>query len=420
MSVGRRTLTLLILLGLVGTPALLMRALCVGHSCDAPAKAAGSAPFCRLPPEIRRGLIDGYQQGRSPDVFAVARTEGALKVGDGRWPGIDARVGGLPVVMPAVVDPPDRPRLDQIAPTVAALIGLERAHPEVRSGKAMPLRSAPGGDRPRVVLLVGLKGWDDLEAAPPALQAVVDAGRAWEVSPGSIPADPAALFTTVGTGGVPRQHGITGSVIRDADGVARSSWRPGAPTSVIATLADDLDELSGQEATVAMVAHAPTDRGLIGNGWYVDTDRDAFVVQPHPGRAGRAFERIVKEGDQSALYALSLDLDEGMRRVNAAVARALRVVERVSGGDMLTVVVGTGERPEPVMDERELIARLGEAADLIERTVAGGFFLDQKALARTGTSEDALVEALKAIEVDGRRLFADVFTGISLAFGRYC
>jgi hypothetical protein len=57
---------------------------------------------------------------------------------------------------------------------------------------------------------------------------------------------------------------------------------------------------------------------------------------------------------------------------------------------------------------------------LIERSVPGGFFVDQEELARAGTSEDVLVDALKEVEVDGRPLFADVFTGISLAFGRYC
>lgn len=418
MFLGRRTLILLIVLGLAAAPAVLLRALCVGRSCEAPAQAAGAAPFCRLPADVRRELIDGYQDGRSPDVFAVARSEGSVRVGGTPWPGIASHVARVPVVISPSEARTGRIRLDQIAPTVANLIGLERAHPEVRSGDAISIRSSV--DRPRSALLIGIKGWGDLADAPDPVRALMDAGVATEASPGSTPADPAALFTTVGTGGLPRQHGITGSVIRDEDGVARPAWGPRAPTSVIATLADDLDEVSDQDAAVAMVAHASTDRGLIGDGWYVDRDRDAFVVEPHPQRAARAFEGIVGETDRTAVYALTLDLDAGRRRIGVAIERAARAVERVSGGDFVTVVVGTGSRPPPALEEHELIDALGEAGELIERTVAGGFFLDQEALVRTGTSEDVVVEALKALEVDGRRLFADVFTGISLAFGRYC
>lgn len=418
MFLGRRTLTLLIALGLVGAPAVLMRALCVGRACDTPARAATTTPFCRLPADVRRQLIDGHQDGRSPDVFAVARREGSLRVDGAPWPGIQAHVAAVPAIISPAPDAAGGLRLDQIAPTIASLIGLKRAHPEVRSGDPIPIR--PGPDRYRAVLVIGIKGWGDLAAAPDAVRALRDAGVAVEAAAGSTPADPAALFTTVGTGGLPRQHGITGSALRDADGMVRLAWGPRAPTSVIATLADDLDEVSDQDATVAMVAHASTDRGLIGDGWYVDSDRDTFVVEPHPQRAAQAFELIVRDADRTAVYALTVDVGAGRRRVNDAIERSLRAVERVSGGRFATVVVGTGARPRPAMDEHELIDALGGAGELVERTVAGGFFLDQEALVRTGASEDVVVEALKALEVDGRRLFADVFTGISLAFGRYC
>jgi hypothetical protein len=420
MFLGRRTLILLLALGVVGAPAVVLRTLCVGHSCDAPAKASSTAPFCRLPADIRRELLDGYREERSPDVFAVTRTEGALDVAGTPWPGIDAHVARLPFVMTPWGDPVGRVRADQVAPTIAGLIGLDRPHPEVRSGEAVRLRTTPGSDPPRVVLLIGIKGWGHLERAPRALRGPIDEGMATEIVPASVPADPAALFTTVGTGGLPRQHGITGSVIRDPDGASTSAWGPNAPTSVIATLADDLDELSGQQATVAMVAHDAADRGLIGDGWYVDADNDTFIVEPRPGPAGRAFERIVQDVEGDALYALTVDIDDDPDRVDKAIENAMSAIESVAGDEVLTVAVGTGARPEPAIDEAGLIAQLGETAGLIERIVAGGFFLDQRELARTKTSEDAVVDALKNVEVDGRPLFADVFTGISLAFGRYC
>jgi hypothetical protein len=152
----------------------------------------------------------------------------------------------------------------------------------------------------------------------------------------------------------------------------------------------------------------------------VDADSDTFIVEPRPGRAGRAFERIVQDVEGDAVYALTVDIDDDPDRVDKAIGDAMSAIESVAGDEVLTVAVGTGARPQPAIDEAGLIAQLGETAGLIERIVAGGFFLDQRELARIGTSEDVVVDALKSVEVDGRPLFADVFTGISLAFGRYC
>jgi hypothetical protein len=419
MFAGRRTLILLLALAVIGAPATLMRALCIGRSCDAPAAASSSGPFCRLPATIRRELLAGYQEGRSPDVFAIARTEGAVDVGGPPWPGIDRHVTRLPFVMSITGDPAIDGGIDQIAPTIASIMGLDRPHPEVRSGTALPLTD-PIGERPRAVLLIGIKGWGAPDRPPPSLETAVAEGLRTEISARSTPADPAALFTTIGTGGLPRQHGITGSFIRDPAGRLTRAWEAGAPTSVIATLADDLDELAAQNAEVAMVAHDPTDRGLIGDGWYIGADRDRFVVEPDPGRAGREFARVVRAVDAPSLYALTVDLAEGERPVDRAIGDAIAAVQRVAAGKVLTVAVGTGAGTEPAITETELMDELGDAGGLIERTVAGGFFVDQARLARTGTSEDALVDALKNVEVEGRPLFGDVFTGISLAFGRYC
>ena len=104
-----------------------------------------------------------------------------------------------------------------------------------------------------------------------------------EGTTGSLPLDPTATLTTIGTGGLPAQHGITGTIIRGDDGDVARAWGPDAPGSVIATLADDLDRDTDQRAMVAGVLSSRSDRGIIGDGWYVDRrDRDTVVVTRHP------------------------------------------------------------------------------------------------------------------------------------------
>ena len=63
---------------------------------------------------------------------------------------------------------------------------------------------------------------------------------------GSLPLDPTAVETTIGTGGLPSQHGITGTWVRNAQGRLVRAFGPGAPTPVIAALGDDLDQRDGR------------------------------------------------------------------------------------------------------------------------------------------------------------------------------
>ncbi len=97
---------------------------------------------------------------------------------------------------------------------------------------------------------------------------------------GSLPVDPAAVLTTIGSGGLPSQHGITGTLIRDAQGAAVRAWSARAPTSIIATLPDDWDHATAQRARIGLVAGDEVDRGLIGGTWYLDNDRDDLAIGP--------------------------------------------------------------------------------------------------------------------------------------------
>jgi hypothetical protein len=61
------------------------------------------------------------------------------------------------------------------------------------------------------------------------------------------------------------------------------------------------------------------------------------------------------------------------------------------------------------------------AGPVIEASALGGLFLDQSALAETGTTEDRVLRAVRAVQGDaGEAVFADAFPAIAVTFARYC
>ena len=154
--------------------------------------------------------------------------------------------------------------------------------------------------RTRLIVLIGWKGVGtaELEAAPdawPRLDPLV-AGGAGTVTgtTGSLPLDPAATLTTIGTGAIPAEHGIIGSLIRDDRGRVVRAWSDAAPPSIVSTFAEDLDDGTGQTARIGLVAPRATDRGLVGGDWYLDADRDDRRMGP--GDPVRAVSRLIATG----------------------------------------------------------------------------------------------------------------------------
>src|SRR5262249_54506035 len=148
------------------------------------------------------------------------------------------------------------------------LLGLHRPHPEVRAGTAIKGVVAPGARTPLVVLLVekgiGSSGVrQPFPKLPPGVH--TSEGRA---ETGSVPNDPIAVEETIGTGGLPSQHGITGALIRNDNGKVVRAFGPGSPQPVIATLGDDLDQATGGAAKIGLVETAVGDAGLTGDAWY--------------------------------------------------------------------------------------------------------------------------------------------------------
>ncbi len=71
MSSGRRLAVLLVALAVVAAPAVVLRALCVGESCDEANASTARVPFCPLPADVRDLIVAGFRDGRSPDVSAA-------------------------------------------------------------------------------------------------------------------------------------------------------------------------------------------------------------------------------------------------------------------------------------------------------------------------------------------------------------
>ena len=451
---GRRLLLLMIVAALLGAPAGVLRALCAGRSCDEPAAASAPVPFCSLPGAVRDGIAEGYYEGRSPDVMVVTgpRTVSGGTAFEGtplqpQWPasGADAKgsESSVPIVFAgAGVAPgarvPAGTGLDDIAPTVAEIIDLARPHPEVRSGRAVA-GVATGGAPPRLVLEIVWKGVGSgalgprLERAPALGRLLARGAGTLEGAPASLPLDPSALLATVGTGGRPREHGITGAVLRNDAGRAVQAWGRGAPPSVIATLPDDLDQKLRGRPVIGLAGSSGTDRGLIGGNWYIDVDRDAELVRRGgPGAVATAAIRLLRDGfgTNGVPDLLGIAMDGPVPAMDAALARIQRAGRAAARGSVTTVATATGGSrpqaapgPSPVPASRlatEVERRIPGPAPVVEATTPGGLFLNQATLARRHIRDRQIISALLDAGADGRELVRDAFAGIAVSFERYC
>jgi hypothetical protein len=453
MPTGRRLSTLLLVLALVGAPALVLRLFCVGNSCDAGGtETRASVPFCSLPRELRHAIASGFREGRSPDVMAATSGLGKVstEVQDGErvdWPGSGTSgttLGTLPdtsvpiVFLGGGVNPgtvPDGLRLDAIAPTLETITGYTRDHPEVRTGEAIDgVANDRAGPTPLVVVIAwkGL-GSPDLEAEPDAWpylrRALREGSGTLEGETGSLPMDPAATLTTIGTGGLPSAHGITGTTVREDDGDLSEAWSAPEAGSVIATFADDLDHDTDQRARVGAIITDPADRGIIGNGWYVDAaDRDRVVgaAGNDPRHAAAAARTIVTSedlGSDRITDVLGVVLDGRVSGVDAATAGIVATIRDLVP-DATFAVAGTGSlRSEAPDDAAELAADVETAlgTPVVQGVAADGLFLDRDVLVDSSVTAERVADAMRRERgPDGEALFDDVYPSFAVAFSRYC
>jgi len=438
-----------VVLALVGAPALVLRVLCVGGSCHTPAaRAQGDVPFCSLPNEFRRTIAAGFREGRSPDVMAATAGVGAVQTVFGdtavvSWPGgvgtgatkapPDDRVplvflgGG---VAPHAI--PDGVRLDSVAPTLEEIVGIRREHPEVRTGEAIVgVATAGAGATPLVVLIAwkGL-GTSDLEASPeawPFLRRAIRTGAGTTgARTGSLPLDPAATLTTIGAGALPSSHGITGTLVRDVDGDVRRAWSGRDAGSVIATFADDLDRDRGGEPRIVAILTDPSDRGIVGDGWYLDgSDHDTVIEEDRHIRYARLARAIVSSerlGRDRETDLLGVVLAGPVEQVDATTSDLVDALRRLVP-DTTFVVAGTGSNTgTDAIEASTLSARVDRAmgAPVVQRAAAGGLFLDRDVLGERRLTTQAVADALRRPSEHGEPLFADVYPSFAVALSRYC
>ena len=430
------------MLAAIGIPAGVLRAACAGNSC---VSAGGEArvPFCPLPQDLKADIAAGYREGRSPDVLAVTRTDsvygGTDDPGSPPWPSqAGASTSAVPIVFAGTgvtkgVTLPDGTQLDQIAPTLSDVIGFKRPFPNVRAGVAVS--GVADGEHPRMILEVALKGVGsaDLrgdEGAWPNLRSLMNTGSGTlDGDTGSLPLDPAATLTTIGTGGLPSQHGITGTLVRNDEGRVVRAWGPGAPPSIIATLPDDLDEAGAQRPMIDLVATDPADRGLIGGTWYPHHDRDAMSLATGEDAVTSARAMLARGfGRDDAPDILAVVLDGSVASMDARLRQLVDAARRASGGSVVVAVAGTGAELDPVpasMSSSQIVSRVEAAVPgdgaVVVGAVPGGLFLNQDTLSAEGITGQAAVDALLDVTgPDGRRVMGDAFQGFAVSFARYC
>jgi hypothetical protein len=437
---GRRLVLLLVLLAAIGIPAAVLSASCANGSCDQGVEDASPVPFCPLPAELRDLLVNGYREGRSPDVLGVTNETPVASFADGgrtTWPGVGTLSDGqVPLVfwgagvartrLPAGVG------LDSIAPTVSEVIGFERPFPRVRSG--IPTAGVANGERPRLVLLIAWKGVGsaELESAgsgtPGFLSSLLSGGAGTlDADAGSLPLDPAATLTTIGTGGLPSQHGVTGSFVRNDEGRVVEAFGRGAPDTVIATLADDLDHAEPTTRVGAVLTDG-LDRGIVGGGWYLGADPVDAAIGGDATAPSAVQERLATGyGADEVPDVLAVVLEGDVRSLDRSTRRIVTAAERETGGATLVVVAGTGSRGADPMaiSDQDLVAVVEDAipgdARSVETAVPGGLFLDQDVLRRERVTGLVAADAMRAAEgTGGRPIMTDAFQGFAISFGRYC
>lgn len=446
---GRRLLTLLVVLAAIGVPAGVLQALCVGRSCEAESHGAPRVPFCPLPAALRDLLANGYREGRSPDVLGVVQDRPVYTEISGirlSWPAAGTAAGDTAVPLAFAgagvrrdIELPSGVTLDRVAPTIAEILGFERPFPNVRSGTAFD--GIAGGDAPTLVLLIGWKGVGavDLSARPddwPFLASLLDEGAGTlEASAGSLPLDPAATLTTLGTGGLPSQHGITGSFVRNDTGEVVAAFGTGAPVPVIATLADDLDAPSSpgvpspfeQRPVISLVATGDRDRGLVGGDWYENHDTDRVILAGGAEAVSSARSLLADNTDDGAPDLLGVVLDGSIGSMDRRSEQIVAAAEDATAGSVLVVLAGTGPEASSTSADPDgaLVSAVEDAvpgaAPAVAATVPGGIFLDQRVLTEAGVSGQVAVDALLGVtSSDGREMMADAFQGFAVSFARYC
>jgi hypothetical protein len=242
-------------------------------------------------------------------------------------------------------------------------------------------------------------------------------GAGGTASARSLPLDPAAVETTIGTGALPSQHGVTGTWLRGDNGRIDLAYGRGAPVPVVASLGDDLDRATHGAAKIGLIQGQPADVGLTGDAWYgTGPVRDRTV--PAGADVAADVTGFLRSGwgDDAIPDLLAVPLSglpaHDDRATGEIVDAALAAVPGAT-----IVVTGTGSLrtggPAALPAEPSgVVATAGGSP-------SGGFFVDRQP-GSTTTAQDVVDVMRGQTTSTGAPVYADAFASYAVRFGRYC
>lgn len=234
-----------------------------------PRRSSASERPCDDIDRLVRRVRAGYVPGLSTDISVIPRQpnyvgSAASPVHSGPWDYL--------AEVPLVVHAPDlvrnaevreRASMEQVAPSIARWIGVEMP------GEPLPGLDTTGTPRLIVVLVWDGGGWNVLREHPgewPYLRSLLDDSvvyRNFEI--GSSPSVTPPVHTTLGTGVLPREHGIPGLRTRRGPGEYVDPFLGMDPSGIrVPTLAERLVEDSAGRSTAAVLASVNWHLGMMG------------------------------------------------------------------------------------------------------------------------------------------------------------
>ena len=440
----KRALLLAVVLAVTSVPAIVAFGGCSGTDCGQTSLARQHVPFCSLPEGIRTRIAAGYQDGRSPELFAVSAAtpivgstqnlpadllvpsisvDGAVEA---RVPLVFTGPGIAPARLPAGTT------LDDVEPTLIRVLGMKTPN-RARTGSDIPDVQFSGRP-PRLVVLVAWEGAGSIDLGPnasnwPGLAQALQSGvGTLSADTGSLPVDPAAVLSTIGTGSLPSEHGITGTWLRSpyGDKVVHAGGLHGPPAA-LPTFAQELVHATRRHSRVALVAPTSADQGLVGTLYFISDGRPTVKLTT-PEREVAASRELLRGGlgTHPTPDVLAVVLRGPVASVDRATRSVLTSAAVATGNRYVAVIAGTGStavqgKAIPARDAARLLTkRLPAAAEVIKAVVPGGIYLTRGA-AHAGVSGRELSDALLQLRGPStERLMADSFGAFAVSLGKYC
>jgi arylsulfatase A-like enzyme len=275
---------------------MVLLAACTPDAADGPPVGEGRDVGAATPdrsrvPTLVERVQRGWYPGRSPQLsFVVNRPHyigrPEMPTHTGPWdflvdvplvlfgPGFIARRGSI-----------DRPAsLVDLAPTTARLVGYEEW--SRGAGRVLDEALASGSSTPRLVVTIVWDGAGDnaLGAHPrawPFLRTLAARGTSFaNANVGSTPSNTPPIHASIGTGALPRVHGVVSVTQRAESGEYVDPWANNESAALeVPTLGDLYDRDAGNVPQVGVVATVNWHLGMIGHGSaFEGGDRDVAAL----------------------------------------------------------------------------------------------------------------------------------------------